>query len=591
MYQALYRKWRPRVFADVLSQPHVTKTLQNEIKTGRIGHAYLFTGSRGTGKTTCARIFAMAVNCEHPHEDGSPCLECTACTGIEQGSLLDVSEIDAASNNGVEDIRKLREEAGFTPAVCKYRVYIIDEVHMLSGSAFNALLKIMEEPPAHVIFILATTEVHKVPATILSRCQRFDFHRVTAEDISSRVQYIASQEDFTVTEEAAELIAKLADGGMRDALSLLDQCVAYQNEIDVATVSLAAGLADRSYLTRFADVIAAKDASAALEMVDELYRQSRDLTRLCEELITYYRNLMVVKTVQKPEPLVLCMPSELEELRRRAATVSLPTLLYCLSELQGCLDRISVAAGKRTEFEMCMIRLCSPELNSSNAAVLARLDQLETRIRSGFPAAPVPADTTNRAKAVPPEAEPEANAVAAEPRTLEPPASQSGSEPVSRQAESPVGGAEPQGMNTMTSAIVADAQGTLPDLPEPAASTQEARIIPEQGDMPVPIDCWPEILERLAKTDPPLCGLLAGSTAQIIGPAVCITSNSGMLSSMLRRDGAAGRLSEAITAQLGKKYRLRVRSVEAQAPQTSKQDELAKLLHAAEESGVQVHIK
>ena len=226
MYQALYRKWRPRVFADVLSQPHVTKTLQNEIKTGRIGHAYLFTGSRGTGKTTCARIFAMAVNCEHPHEDGSPCLECTACTGIEQGSLLDVSEIDAASNNGVEDIRKLREEAGFTPAVCKYRVYIIDEVHMLSGSAFNALLKIMEEPPAHVIFILATTEVHKVPATILSRCQRFDFHRVTAEDISSRVQYIASQEDFTVTEEAAELIAKLADGGMRDALSLLDQCVA-----------------------------------------------------------------------------------------------------------------------------------------------------------------------------------------------------------------------------------------------------------------------------------------------------------------------------------------------------------------------------
>ena len=213
MYKALYRKWRPKLFEDVVSQPHVTRTLQNELKTGRVGHAYLFTGSRGTGKTTCAKIFAMAVNCEHPKEDGSPCLECTSCTGIEQGSLLDVAEIDAASNNGVEDIRKLREEANFTPAVCKYRVYIIDEVHMLSGSAFNALLKIMEEPPAHVIFILATTEVHKVPATILSRCQRFDFHRVTAEDIARRILYIADNEEFTITEEAAELIDSIPSIG------------------------------------------------------------------------------------------------------------------------------------------------------------------------------------------------------------------------------------------------------------------------------------------------------------------------------------------------------------------------------------------
>ncbi len=555
MYKALYRKWRPKVFEDVVSQPHVTRTLQNELKTGRVGHAYLFTGSRGTGKTTCAKIFAMAANCEHPKEDGSPCLECTSCTGIEQGSLLDVAEIDAASNNGVEDIRKLREEANFTPAVCKYRVYIIDEVHMLSGSAFNALLKIMEEPPAHVIFILATTEVHKVPATILSRCQRFDFHRVKAEDIAKRILYIADHEEFTITEEAAELIAKLADGGMRDALSLLDQCVAYQNHIDIDTVSLAAGLADRSYLSKFADAIAAKDAASALEMVDTLYQQSRDLMRLCEELVTYYRNLMVVKTVRKPEGLVLCTPSELEQLKAQAEQIPLSEILMDLSELQGCLDRISGTAGKRTEFEMSMIRLCSPQLSSGNDAILARLDRLETQLRSGVR----PASGGGTEQTAPNPVKESAQVRAKEPETghqIE----KAVLEPAETRAEAPVA-AKPQ-------------------------------IIPEQEDAVIPVDCWPEIMERLSKTDPPLCGLLSSASACIVGNALCITSNSNMVAAMLKRDGAAGRLSEAVAAQLGKKYRIRVRSVaQAGEQEEKKQDELSRFLETAEQSGVQVHLK
>ncbi len=548
VYQALYRKWRPKVFEDVVSQPHVTRTLQNELKTGRVGHAYLFTGSRGTGKTTCAKIFAMAVNCLHPKEDGSPCQECTSCTGIEQGSLLDVAEIDAASNNGVEDIRRLREEANFTPAVCKYRVYIIDEVHMLSGSAFNALLKIMEEPPAHVIFILATTEVHKVPATILSRCQRFDFHRVRAEDIAERILYIAEHESFTVAKEAAELIAKLADGGMRDALSLLDQCAAYQNEIDVGTVSVAAGLADRSYLSKFAEAIASRDSSAALEMVDTLYRQSRDLTRLCEELVTYYRNLMIVKTVRKPGDLILCVPSELEQLKEQAGKLPLSEILMNLSEFQGCLDRISGTVGKRTELEMSLIRLCSPQLNASGDAILARLDRLETQLRAGV----VPAPSR--------PAEPSAAPVPEEVQTADQPA------------------ADRRGVQE---------QEESGEVPAPAP-----QIVPEQEDAVIPVDCWPEIMERLAKTDPPLCGLLSSASACIMGNALCITSNSGMVAAMLKRDGAAGRLSEAVAAQLGKKYRIRVRSLAQEAGQEEKkQDELSKFLETAEQSGVSVHLK
>lgn len=303
MYLALYRKWRPSVFEDVISQPHITTTLKNQVKAGRVAHAYLFTGSRGTGKTTCSKILAKAVNCLHP-KDGNPCLECAVCKGIDDGSIMDVIEIDAASNNGVDNIRELREEAVYSPAVCKYKVYIIDETHMLSQGAFNALLKIMEEPPAHVIFILATTEVHKVPATILSRCQRYDFHRIRSEDITERLLYIASQETLTLDADAARLIARLADGGMRDALSLLDQCAAFSDHIDAETVSSAAGIAGREYLFELCDAVLAQDAAGALKVIDRLYELSVDLQQLCSELIMQFRNMMILKTVSDPGDMI-----------------------------------------------------------------------------------------------------------------------------------------------------------------------------------------------------------------------------------------------------------------------------------------------
>ncbi|MCQ2463438.1 MAG: DNA polymerase III subunit gamma/tau, partial [Clostridia bacterium] len=267
MYQVLYRKWRPRVFSDVVGQPHVTKTLASEILNKRLSHAYLFTGSRGTGKTTCAKILSKAVNCLSP-VDGNPCNECEICRGIDSGAILDVVEIDAASNNGVDNIRDIRDEVNFTPASCKYRVYIIDEVHMLSDGAFNALLKTLEEPPEHVIFILATTEVHKLPSTILSRCQRFDFRRIPSEDMAERMSYIASRENLTLEHDAAMLIARLADGALRDALSILDQCGTRSKNIDAQLVSDVAGLTGRVYLFELTNAVCKADSAAALDILD-----------------------------------------------------------------------------------------------------------------------------------------------------------------------------------------------------------------------------------------------------------------------------------------------------------------------------------
>ena len=292
MYRALYRKWRPQRFEDVVGQRAIVAALKNQVAAGRVGHAYLFTGVRGTGKTTCAKIFAKAVNCLHP-TNGDPCCSCPVCRGIDDGSILDVVEMDAASNNGVDDIRDLRDETAYTPSTCSYKVYIIDEVHMLSTAAFNALLKTLEEPPAHVIFILATTEIQKVPATIRSRCQRYDFTRISPEDIAGRVAQVAAAEQLSLTEGAAGLIARLADGALRDALSILDTCAGVTDKIDEAAVRRMAGVTDRSYLFRMSDAIAAQDAPAALAELAALRQQSVDVKRLTEELIAHYRSLML----------------------------------------------------------------------------------------------------------------------------------------------------------------------------------------------------------------------------------------------------------------------------------------------------------
>lgn len=393
MYQALYRKWRPMSFDDVVSQPHITTTLKNQIKSGKTAHAYLFTGSRGTGKTTCARIFAKAINCLDP-KDGEPCLQCEICKNADSGALPDIIEIDAASNSKVDDIRELREGVVYTPEICKYKVYIIDEVHMLSPGAFNALLKTMEEPPPHVKFILATTEIHKVPATIVSRCQHFDFHRIRNEDIVSRLMYIASQEGFTLHEDAAGMIARLSDGGMRDALSLLDQCVAYENDITLDVVSSASGIAGRDYLFDILEKICDKDAAGALRIVDRLYDMSKDLKVLAGELLVQMRNVMLIKTIDNNKELITCLPEEYDKLCRVAEKIKLDEILGDISVLQECSERFARSSSKRIELEMCIIRLCSGAVMSESktvstvgsaevTALLNRVSQLENALKNG----------------------------------------------------------------------------------------------------------------------------------------------------------------------------------------------------------------
>ncbi|MBQ1432548.1 MAG: DNA polymerase III subunit gamma/tau, partial [Ruminococcus sp.] len=368
MYQALYRKWRPRTFDDVVSQPHITTTLKNQIISGKTAHAYLFTGSRGTGKTTCARIFAKAVNCNNA-KDGMPCCECEICKAADNGSLADIIEIDAASNASVNDIRELREGVMFTPEMCKYKVYIIDEVHMLSVGAFNALLKTMEEPPPHVKFILATTEIQKVPATIVSRCQHFDFNRIKTEDIVARLTYIASQEGFTLHEDAAELIARLSDGGMRDALSLLDQCVAFSDDIDLKVVSDASGIAGRDHLFDILESIADKDAAGALKKVNELHAMSKDLKVLAGELLEQMRNVMLAATIDNGRDLITCLPEELVRIENIAKKMSLEEILGCITLLQESSERFAKSTSKRIELEMCIIRLCTGSVGCNAAAV------------------------------------------------------------------------------------------------------------------------------------------------------------------------------------------------------------------------------
>ncbi len=364
MYTALYRKWRPLSFDDVISQPHITQTLKNQIKGFKTAHAYLFTGSRGTGKTTCARIFAKAVNCPN-EKDGNPCLECDVCKDADNFALSDIIEIDAASNNGVDDIRDLRDGAVYTPERCKYKIYIIDEVHMLSPNAFNALLKIMEEPPEYVKFILATTEVHKVPTTITSRCQRFDFKRIKAEDIKDRLCYIAGLENLQLDENAARLIAKLSDGGMRDALSLLDQCAAYSENITSETVSAAAGITGRDNLFEIIEAVVSKDTGKALSVIDSLYSMSKDIAKLCIELIEQFRNLMIIKSCSNYTELIACMPDELERLKNIAKQTELTDILSKLTILQECSERMAKALNKRVEFEMCLIKLCNIQIKQN----------------------------------------------------------------------------------------------------------------------------------------------------------------------------------------------------------------------------------
>lgn len=512
VYKALYRKWRPMTFDDVISQQHITDTIKNQIKSGKTAHAYLFTGSRGTGKTTCARILAKAVNCPN-QKNGSPCLECEICREAENGSLTDIVEIDAASNNGVDDIRDLRDGAVYTPERCSYKIYIIDEVHMLSTSAFNALLKIMEEPPAYVMFILATTEIHKVPATIASRCQRYDFRRIRPQDIAARLEYIAGQEELNLTPDGASLIAKLADGGMRDAVSLLDQCSVCAEVINAETVSNAAGIAGREYLYEILDALAAKDTAKALSVTGSLYDMSKDLTRLCEELITQLRNIMLIQvSPQTAQGLIVCMPEEMEKLNSLAGQSAPDEIMYQLSTFQKCRENMAHVMNRRVEFEMTLIKLCGNKNNSpesiDNSEIYDKIKQLENKLNS------VSAGNFQRTATAPPEV---------------------------LTAQSPVRETEP--------VANVDIKSLKPD------------------DM-TPCSRWGEVVEELKQVKPDLAGALDGSSAMTAGNVIFINAVNRLFITIFKnKKENAVALGDVINKVLGQRYAIRAKcatSVEQQ---------------------------
>ena len=382
-YPALYRKYRPQTFDDVSGQMAVTQTLKNQLMTGKMSHAYLFTGSRGTGKTTCAKILAKAVNCLNP-DNGNPCNRCSACRSIDEGTCMDVLEIDAASNNGVDNIRDLRDDAIYTPSQVKKRVYIIDEVHMLSLSAFNALLKIVEEPPEHLLFILATTELHKVPATILSRCQRFSFRRISQEDIAARLQYVAYQENIDLEESAARVIARLADGGMRDGLSLLDQCAsATTGELTAESVYNCLGIAGERKCGQMLAHIAAHDSKAALTLFNQLYTDGKDLGAMLDELACLLRDILVLKTAPNAGISMLSSVASDQEVTELSRTLSSGELVRMMNLIQKTLSDFTRSASRRMDAELCILELCQPELSLDAKSLNARLTRLEDQLKTG----------------------------------------------------------------------------------------------------------------------------------------------------------------------------------------------------------------
>ena len=382
MYQALYRKWRPKTFSDVVGQEHVTETLQRQVAEGRLSHAYLFTGTRGTGKTTCAKILAKAVNCEHP-ENGNPCNKCQSCLGIESGGFLDVMELDAASNNGVDHVRALRDEAIYSPAQVKKRVYIIDEVHMLSIAAFNALLKILEEPPEHLMFILATTELHKVPATILSRCQRFAFRRILPREIVGRLNYIAEQEGIDLRPDGAELLAHIADGALRDALSLLDQCAAAGGTIDSAAVLDALGLAGNLQTAQLMDCVLRRDTKAALLLLHRLYGSGKDVGAVLGELSALARDLLISETAPEGGAALLTGGYDSQTMDGLLRQADSARLIAICTTLQRTAADMNVSVNRRTDAELCLLKLCDETLSGDLSAINARLARLEQQMTAG----------------------------------------------------------------------------------------------------------------------------------------------------------------------------------------------------------------
>ena len=546
MYRALYRKWRPQRFEDVVGQRAIVTALKNQITANRVGHAYLFTGVRGTGKTTCAKIFAKAVNCLHP-VNGDPCGECEICRGIDNGSILDVVEMDAASNNGVDDIRDLRDETAYTPSACKYKVYIIDEVHMLSTAAFNALLKTLEEPPAHVIFILATTEIQKVPATILSRCQRYDFTRIGPEDIARRVEYIAGEEKLELTPDGAELIARLADGALRDALSILDTCAGVTAKIDADVVRRMAGVTDRSYLFRISDALEAQDGAAALAQLAQLRQQSVDVKRLTEELIAHYRALMLAALPGGQALLSGVSPEEEALYLEKGPQLGQREAIRAIRALGSALEHMTRGSDQRIELELALFSLSEPpqQMQAVPVQAVPARAAAQPAVVQPFASAPAaqpfasaparPALTAEPTPAQPREAVPVQSPVpaASVPQTVEPeqaeispaPAEETlplPEEPPVQQTETPLPWEEPPASVEQPAAPEPVQQPSVPPVQEKTADP-----VPGKSDKTVqegiaPFPYWEQVVQQLQEKDPMLYTYLRKSKAYFDGTRVLI---------------------------------------------------------------------
>ena len=554
MYQVLYRKYRPKVFSDVYGQDHVTSTLENEIKNGRIAHAYLFTGSRGTGKTTCAKILAKAVNCENS-QNGEPCNECEVCRGLDNGTIYDVVEIDAASNNGVDDIRTLREEANYTPTRGKYRVYIIDEVHMLSTGAFNALLKTLEEPPEHVIFILATTEVHKLPATILSRCQRFDFKRIQPETMAVRLEEVSQKEGITLDKDAAILIARSADGALRDGLSILDQCASRSKTVNSALVSEVAGLAGREALFELSKSISSRESSSAISIISNLYQNSYDMERLCVEMINHFRNFLIVKTVRLSRELIICTDDEYKSIQQGAAEFTLEGVINALDLFQNTLVTIKSGANARIEMEMAFVKLCDPKLNEDISSVLDRVSVLERAIKNGAEIKTAPA---------------------AEEPTPEPVVSEKVVEAEKEPAPAPVAEPIPEPESEpVPPAPVEDSQGDEPA--QKASETVDEGKKEENGQ--VEFTQWGEFIDELKKQDITLFGILMGAKGYIMDDMFLIDSPNPTIRDFIQKNNSARTIRLALYNVTGQKYRLGIKN--RPAAETKKKDPLDDLINKA----------
>ena len=546
---ALYRKWRPRTFDEVCGQEHITNVLKYETAQSKLCHAYLFCGSRGTGKTSCAKILAKAVNCLSP-KNGNPCGECAACRAIDSGVTTDVLEMDAASNNGVENIRDIRDEVNFAPSDLKYRVYIIDEVHMLSASAFNALLKTLEEPPAHVIFILATTELQKLPSTIISRCQRFDFRRISMDALISRLEHVAREEGIRLDPEAAHLLARLAQGGMRDAISLLELCSGGGAEVTPERVNEAVGSVGREDVIAAVSAVARQDYDGIFAIIAEAVASSKDLVVFWNELMSLYRDMLVVKTTPDSSRYLDLTDTEAAQLAEAAALFSRERLLaHCRLLEEALLTMQRANAIKRTIAELTLIKMSDPTLDTSADALLARISKLEDALRSG------------------------AIAVTAPPGAVEPPAQTAAPAPKHEKRAKPA--------NDPASAVpeAPKIEQTPPPVKEeakPATPVAEKRVLKT-------LRSWTEVQERVGKQKPFFAALLVGSRAYIDPQdRVLLRLGNPFALTQIQREGADGVIREALAAELGRPLResdliIEVKQVQSDGPDDSIFDEIDQL--------------